>query len=95
MEHKQALEIARKAVLEALPDMEGAEESSRTEMYEMPVRSAAKSKALFKIESKGPRRDHAIRMRKLAKTTDGNEFHRLVHVRVDDDGMILKLVTSR
>ncbi len=95
MEHKDALAIARKAVLAVLPDMDNAEASSRTEMYEAPARSAVKGKALFQMESMRPRRTHAIRMRKLAKTTDGYEFQRLVHVRVDDDGRILKLVTSR
>ncbi len=97
MEANEALDLVRKSIQKALPDMADAEGKVRTEVFAMPARPVAKMAKVMGQQFTQPKQVHvhAVRLRKIVTAADGTPLLRIVHARVDDQGTILKVTTSR
>ncbi len=95
MKPEEALDLVRKSIAKSLPDMAEAKGTVRTTTFTLPAPSLAKMAKVIGGEYRPPRQVHAVHLRKTVKAADGTPLLRLVHARVDDDGNILKITTSR
>lgn len=92
-----ALALVRKSIAVSLPDMEGAEGAVHTKVSTAPAQSIIKMSKFTGTELLQQRQAvvHTVNLRKIVKAGDGTPLLRLVRARVDDEGKVLKIATSR
>lgn len=97
MQPSDALALVRKSIGASIPEMEGAEGIVHTQIFAVPAHSFAKMAIMGGEELSQPRQTvvHTVNLRKIVKAGDGTPLLRLVRARVDEEGKILKIVTSR